>query len=124
MAAVAPCAYYGCGCGQPGHMWGFIHSGGMACATYSHQDHVKLRLRRLFLEMKPVEEKYWEVQQMVQQMAVHEVPLLVQAILEKPLPMHWMHNLSIQMLGELFQLHPTIVTFEFGKVSSGHGSKL
>ena len=93
-----------------------------AYPTYSHQDHVKLCLQCL-LDMKPIEEKYWEVQQMVQ-MAVHEVPLWVRAILEKPLPMHWMHNLNIQMLGELLQLHPAIVISEFCKVSSGHGSKL
>ena len=57
-------------------------------------------------------------------MPVHEVRLWVQAILEKPLPMQWMHNLSIHILGELLQLHPVIVASEFGKVGSGYGSKL
>ena len=52
----------------------------------------------------------------MKQMAVHEVGLCIQAILDKPLPMHWMHDLSIQMLGELLRLHPAIVTSEFGKV--------
>ena len=116
MAAVVPCAYYGCGCGQPGHMAAFQQSGRMAYPTYGRQDPVKLRLRRLLLELKPLEEKYWEAQQLVQQMAVHEVGLWVQAILEKPLPMQWMHNLSIQILGELLQLYPAVVTCEFGKV--------
>ena len=55
-------------------------------------------------------------QHLVKQMAVHEVGLCIQAILDKPLPMHWMHDLSIQMLGELLRLHPAIVTSEFGKV--------
>jgi len=115
-AAVASCAYYGC-CGQPGHIAAFQQSGGMAYPIYAHQDpSVKLRLRRLLLELKPLEEKYWETQQLVQQVAVHEVGLLVQAILEKPLPMHWMRDFSIQTLGELLQLHPAVVTSEFCKV--------
>ena len=114
--AVVPCAYYGCGCGQAGHMATFQQSGRMACPTSGRQDPVKLRLRRLLLELKPLEEKYWEAQQLVQQMGVHEVGLWVQAILEKPLPMQWMHNLSIQILGELLQLYPAVVTCEFGKV--------
>ena len=89
----------------------------MAYPIYAHQDPpVKLRLRRLLLELKPLEEKYWETQQLVQQVAVHEVGLLVQAILEKPLPMHWMRDFSIQTLGELLQLHPAVVTSEFCKV--------
>ena len=89
----------------------------MAYPAYAHQDPpVKLRLHRLLLELKPLQEKYWEAQHLVQQMAVHEVGLCIQAILDKPLPMHWMHDLSIQMLGELLRLHPAIVTSECGKV--------
>ena len=122
MAAVAPCAYYGCGCGHPGHIGHIGHmaafqQSGMVYPTYAPQHlPVKLRLHRLLLELKPLEEKYWEAQQLVQQMAAHEVGLWVQAILEKPLPMRWMHNLSIHILGELLQLYPAIVTSEFGKV--------
>ena len=124
MATVAPCAYYGCGCGQPGHIAAFQQSG-MAYPTYAHQDPpVKLCLRRLLLELKPLEEKYWKAQQLVQQMAVHEVGLWVQAILEKPLPMQWMHNLSIHILGELLQRHPAIVTSEFGKVGTVQSYKI
>ena len=119
MAAVAPCAYYGCGCGQPGHMASFFQGGGMAypsCPACTPQQlPVKLRLHHLLLELKPIEQKYWEAQHLVQQMPVHEVRLWVQAILEKPLPMQWMHNLGIQILGEL-QRHPAIVISEFGKV--------
>jgi predicted transcriptional regulator len=97
----------------------------MAYPTYAHQDPpVKLRLRRLLLELKPLEEKYWEAQQLVQQMAVHEVGLWVQAILEKPLPMQWMHNLSIHILGELLQRHPAVVTSEFGKVGTVQSYKI
>ena len=89
----------------------------MASPAYAHQDPpVKLRLHRPLLELKPLQEKYWEAQHLVKQMAVHEVGLCIQAILDKPLPMHWMHDLSIQMLGELLRLHPAIVTSEFGKV--------
>ena len=90
---------------------------GMAYPTYPPQHlPVKLRLRHL-LELKPLEQKYVEGRSIwFQQMAVHEVVFWVQAIREKPLPMHWMHNLNIQMLGELLQLHPLFVTSEFGKV--------
>ena len=124
MAAVAPCAYYGCGCGHPGHIAAFQQSW-MAYPTYAPQHlPVKLRLHRLLLELKPLEEKYWEAQQLVQQMAAHEVGLWVQAILEKPLPMHWTHNLSIHILGELLQLYPAIVTSEFGKVGMAQNYKI
>ena len=51
-------------------------------------------------------------------MAVHEVGHWVQAILERPLPMQWMHNFSIQILGELLQRHPVVVTSEFGKAGT------
>ena len=70
-----------------------------------------------------MDQKYWEAQQLVQQMAIHEVGP-VQAILEKPLPMQWMHSLSIQILGELLKRHPVILIAEFGKVGSGSGAKL
>jgi hypothetical protein len=94
----------------------------MAYPAYAHQDPpVKLRLHRLLLELKPLQEKYWEAQHLVQQMAVHEVGLCIQAILEKPVPMQWMNNLSIQILGEFLRLHPAIVTSEFSKVGSGYG---
>ena len=67
MAAVAPCAYYGCGCGQPGHMASFFQSGGMAypsCPPCTPQQlPVKLLLHHLLLELKPIEQKYWEAQQ-------------------------------------------------------------
>ena len=79
---------------------------------------VKLRLHHLLLELKPIEQKYCAAQHLVQQMPVHEVRLWVQAILEKPLPMQWMHNLGIQILGELLQRHPAIVISEFGKVGT------
>ena len=103
----------------------FQHSGGMTYPAYAHQDPpVKLRLRRLLLELKPLEEKYREAQQLVQQMGVHEVGLWVQAILEKPLPMHWMHNLSIHILGELLQLYPAIVTSEFSKLGMAQNYKI
>ena len=122
MAAVAPCAYYGCGCGQPGHMASFFQGGGMAypsCPPCAPQQlPVKLRLHHLLLELKPIEQKYCAAQHLVQQMPVHEVRLWVQAILEKPLPMQWMHNLGIQILGELLQRHPAIVISEFGKVGT------
>ena len=119
MAAVAPCAYYGCCCGQPGHMAAFQQSAGNTYPTHAHQNSpVKLRFRRLLLELKPMEEKYWEAQQLVQQMAVHEVGHWVQATLERPLPMQWMHNFSIQILGELLQRHPVVVTSEFGKAGT------
>ena len=96
----------------------------MAYPAYAHQDPpFKLRLHRPLLELKPLQEKYWEAQHLVQQMAVHEVGLCIQAILDKPLLMHWMHDLSIQMLGEFLRLHPdpAIVISEFSKVGSGYG---
>ena len=100
-------------------MAAFQQSAGTMHPTHGHQDSpVKLRFRRLLLELKPMEEKYWEAQQLVQQMAVHEVGHWVQAILERPLPMQWMHNFSIQILGELLQRHPVVVTSEFGKAGT------
>ena len=128
MAAVAPGAYYGCGCGQPGHMLGF-QSGGI---SISHPTTLKAQhgisslctsrsscqasLAPPVAEAETPCKKSTGTQHLVKQMAVHEVGLCIQAILDKPLPMHWMHDLSIQMLGELLRLHPAIVTSEFGKV--------
>ena len=119
MAAVAPGAYYGCGCGQPGHMLGFQSDG----LSISHPTTLKAQQTSSPPEASlapPVAEAETPcntgTQHLVKQMAVHEVGLCIQAILDKPLPMHWMHDLSIQMLGELLRLHPAIVTSEFGKV--------
>ena len=34
MAAAVPCVYCGCRCQQPGHMWAFLQSGGIAQAIH------------------------------------------------------------------------------------------
>ena len=117
MAALAPCAYYGCSCGQPGHFAALQQNGDMVYPMHAHQDSpVKLRLRHLLLKLQPLEQKYSEAQQLVQQMGVHEVGHWVKALMEKPLPMQWMHDLHIYFLGELLQRHPVMAISEFGKV--------
>ena len=81
------------------------------------------RLRRLFLELKPLEEKQWEAQQLVQQVAqggqTVQVGPCVKAILEqlaKPcVPLRWMQVLSVQMLSELLRLHPNLVSPHISK---------
>ena len=110
MAAVAPCAYHGCACGQWNHLQAF-QSGRHA----PQGPPVNLRLRQLLLEWRPFEEKAWDVHQLVQHMSADQVGPCVKAILEQPVPLRWMQMLSLQMLGELLHLHPAIVTSEFGK---------
>ena len=71
------------------------------------------RLRRLFLELKPPQQKKWEAQQLVQQCPPQEVGPFVKAILDQPVPLRWMHILSVEMLGELLRLHPAAVVTHF-----------
>eukprot|EP00913_Durusdinium_trenchii_P029546 g27696.t1 len=116
--AVAPCAYYGhgqgCGC-QMHHMQAFNAFGqGMQMPMPgSPPQDLSYRLRRLLLELKPLEEKQWEAQQLVQQMPMEQVGPCVKAILDQPVPLRWMQVLTIQMLGELLRLHPAVVTSKF-----------
>ena len=64
MAAVAPCAYCGCRCGQPGHMAAFQQSAGIVYSTHAYQDSpVKLRFRRLLLEVQALEQAAGEAEQ-------------------------------------------------------------
>eukprot|EP00438_Fugacium_kawagutii_P025822 Skav200500 [mRNA] locus=scaffold450:321056:323736:- [translate_table: standard] len=75
-----------------------------------------MRLRRLMLQLKSFGEKQMEASQLVQQIAAHEVGPWVRAILEHPVPLHWMHVLSVQMLEGLLQLHPICVVSSFTKM--------
>ena len=106
MAAIAPCAHYGCGCGHFDHLRNY-HSRGNGVSMSS-------RLRRLFLELKPPQQKYWEAQQLVQQCPAQAVGPFVKAILDQPAPLRWMHILNVQMLGGLLHLHPASVATHFG----------
>ena len=114
MAAVAPCAQYGCNCGQWNHL--AFQSGRPGHAGHAPQGPpVNLRLRQVLLELKPFEEKARDAHQLVQHMSADQVGPCVKAILEQPVPIPWMHGLSLQILGQLLHLHPAIVTSEFGK---------
>ena len=108
MAAIAPCAHYGCGCGHYDHLRN-CHSTG----TMQQGVSMSSRLRRLFLELKPPQQKQWEAQQLVQQCPPQEVGPFVKAILDQPVPLRWMHILSVEMLGELLRLHPAAVVTHF-----------
>ena len=104
MAAIAPCAHYGCGCGHVSHLRNFCSSG-----TVQQGVSMSSRLRRLFLELKPPQQKHWEAQQLVQQCPPQEVGPFVKAILDQPAPLRWMHILSVEMLGKLLRVHPAAV---------------
>jgi len=104
MAAIAPCAHYGCGCGHVSHLRNFCSSG-----TMQQGVSMSSRLRRLFLELKPPQQKHWEAQQLVQQCPPQEVGPFVKAILDQPAPLRWMHILSVEMLGKLLRVHPAAV---------------
>ena len=108
MAAIAPCAHYGCGCGHYDHLRN-CHSTG----TMQQGVSMSSRLRRLFLELKPPQQKHWEAQQLVLQCPPQEVGPFVKAILDQPVPLRWMHILSVEMLGELLRLHPAAVVTHF-----------
>ena len=113
MAAIAPCAHYGCGCGHFDHLRNYHSSG-----TMQHGVSMSSRLRRLFLELKPPQQKYWEAQQLVQQCPAQAVGPFVKAILDQPAPLRWMHILSVQMLGGLLHLHPAVVATQFCNAKS------
>ena len=87
MAAVAPCAFHSCACGQWNHLHAF-HGARLA----PHCPPVHVRLRQVLLEMKPFEEKAWDAQQLVQHMSADQVGPCVKAILEQPVPIPWMHG--------------------------------
>ena len=108
MAAIAPCAHYGCGCGHVSHLRNFCSSG-----TMQQGVSMSSRLRRLFLELKPPQQKHWEAQQLVQQCPPQEVGPFVKAILDQPAPLRWMHILSVEMLGKLLRVHPAAVVTHF-----------
>ena len=113
MAAIAPCAHYGCGCGHFDHLPN-CHSSG----TLQQGASMILRLQRLLLEHRPFKQKQWEAHQLVKHCPAQEVGPFVKAILDQPVPLRWMHTLSLQMLGELLRLHPAIVTTQFCNVKN------
>eukprot|EP00438_Fugacium_kawagutii_P015303 Skav221892 [mRNA] locus=scaffold1395:645809:648640:+ [translate_table: standard] len=115
MAAFAPCNY-GChGCTNCQSGWtAFACAQGLGgYPRYQQPDVPAMRLRRLMLQLTSFGEKQMEVAQLVQQIAAHEVGPWVRAILEQPVPLHWMHVLSVQMLDGLLQLHPMGVISSF-----------
>ena len=79
MAAIAPCAHYGCGSGHFDHLRNCHGSG-----TIQKDTAMSSRLRRLFLELKPLQQKHWEAQQLVQQCPAQQVCPFVKAILDQP----------------------------------------
>ncbi len=107
MAAIAPCAHYGCGCGHFDHLRNCHSSGPMQQGAS-----MILRLQRLLLEHRPFKQKQWEAHQLVKHCPAQEVGPFVKAILDQPVPLRWMHTLTLQMLGELLRLHPAIVAME------------
>ena len=113
MAAIAPCAHYGCGCGHFDHLRN-CHSSG----TMQQGVSMSSRLRRLFLELKPPQQKHWEAKQLIQRCPAQEVGPFVKAILDQPVPLRWMHILSVEMLGELLRLHPAVVAPHFCNAKS------
>ena len=113
MAAIAPCAHYGCGCGHFDHLRNYHSSG-----TMHHGTSMSSRLRRLFLELKPPQQKHWEAKQLIQRCPAQEVGPFVKAILDQPVPLRWMHILSVEMLGGLLRLHPAVVATQFCNAKS------
>ena len=67
------------------------------------------QIKRLLLELKPLEEKQWEAQQFIQSCTEHDARSFLQAILKQAVPIRWMHVLGVQMLGELLRVHPSVV---------------
>ena len=113
MAAIAPCAHYGCGCGHFDHLRN-CHSSG----TMQQGASMILRMQRLLLEHRPFKQKQWEANQLVKHCPTHQVGPFVKAILDQPVPLRWMHTLSLQTLGALLRLHPAIVATQFCNVKN------
>ena len=104
MSVVAPCAFYGCGC------WQCWHMAPLAQANIFQQGlSMNAQIKRLLLELKPLEEKQWEAQQFIQSCTEQDAKSFLQAILKQTMPIRWMHVLGVQMLGELLRVHPSVV---------------
>eukprot|EP00438_Fugacium_kawagutii_P011746 Skav222920 [mRNA] locus=scaffold1489:304175:305011:+ [translate_table: standard] len=121
MAAVAPCNF-GChGCTKCQSSWTAspYAQGQEGYPGYPRYQQpavpVAMRLRRLMLQLTSFGEKQMEASQLVHQIAAHEVGPWVKALLEQPVPLQWMHVLSVQMLDGLLQLHPMGVISTFSK---------
>ena len=121
MAAIAPCAHYGCGCGHFDHLRN-CHSSG----TMQQGASMILRMQRLLPEHRPFKQKQWEANQLVKHCPTQEVGPFVKAISDQPVTLRWMHTLSLlsvciqrsQMLGALLRLHPAIVATQFCNVKN------
>ena len=77
-----------------------------------------LRMQRLLLEHRSFKQKQWEANQLVKHCPTQEVGPFVKAILDQPVPLRWMHTLSLQTLGALLRLHPAIVATQFCNVKN------
>ena len=129
MAAIAPCAHYGCGCGHFDHLRN-CHSSG----TMQQGASMILRMQRLLLEHRHFKQKQWEANQLVKHCPTQEVGPFVKAISDQPVTLRWMHTLSLHCLqaccrlktermhpaqsnaGALLRLHPAIVATQFCNV--------
>ncbi|CAJ1372296.1 unnamed protein product [Effrenium voratum] len=109
-AAVSAYAPYGQQFGQFAQPYGQPASPGFAGGVSVGQ-----RLRRMLLELKPLEQKQMEAQSLVQQCPAQQVGDCMRAILEQPVQLPWMHTLGVQILTELLRLFPQIVAGQFQK---------